>query len=273
MPDNCALDTKMVNSRFKGVKGMILAAGLGSRLKPWTDSHPKALAIVNGKSLLQHNIEFLQRYGIKEIAVNVHHFADQVVAAIEKNNGWGSRVIIGDETEEVLETGGGFLKAAPLLQDADLVVLMNVDVLTDLNLQSLISYHQEKKPLATLATTERETSRYFLFDEGNNLCGWKNVKTGEERPHPRPLSRRRGEEDTQLTENKMQKAFSGIQVVEPVIFSLIKQRGKFSMVDVYLDLMQKQTIKSFDHSETRFIDVGKPESILKAELMFSSLSL
>jgi len=270
MPENFALDTEMVNSRFKGVKGMILAAGLGSRLKPWTDKHPKALAIVNGKSLLQHNIEFLQRYGIKEVAVNVHHFADQIIEVIEKNNGWGSRVIISDETEEVLETGGGFLKAAPLLQDADLIVLMNVDILTDLNLQSLISYHQEKKPLATLATTERETSRYFLFDEGNNLCGWKNVQTGEERPHPRPLSEWRGGKDTVHDEKKMQKAFSGIQVVESRIFSLIKQRGKFSMVDVYLDLMNEHTIKSFDHSETRFIDVGKPESILKAEMMFSS---
>lgn len=270
MLENFAFDTKMVNSRSKGVKGMILAAGLGSRLKPWTDNHPKALAIVNGKSLLQHNIEYLQRYGIKEIAVNVHHFADQIVEAIKKNNGWGSRVSISDETEQVLETGGGFFKAVPLLQDADLIVLMNVDILTDLNLQSLISYHQEKKPLATLATTERETSRYFLFDEGNNLCGWKNVQTGEERPHPRPLSEGREGNDLLITESKMQKAFSGIQVVESRIFSLIKQRGKFSMVDVYLDLMQKQTIKSFDHSETRFIDVGKPESILKAELMFSS---
>ena len=269
MPENIAFDTNTVNSRAKGAKGMILAAGLGSRLKPWTDSHPKALAIVNGKSLLQHNIEFLQRYGIKEVAVNVHHFADQIIGAVEKNNGWGSRVIISDETDEVLETGGGFLKAAPLLQDADLIVLMNVDILTDINLQSLIGYHQEKKPLATLATTQRETSRYFLFDEGNNLCGWKNVQTGEEKPHPRPLSFWGGGNGT-LTESKMQKAFSGIQVVEPKIFSLVQQRGKFSMVDVYLDLMQKHTIKSFDHSETRFIDVGKPESILKAELMFSS---
>lgn len=269
MPQNVAFDTGTVNSRAKGVKGMILAAGLGSRLKPWTDSHPKALAMVNGKSLLQHNIEFLQRYGIREAAVNVHHFADQIIEAVEKNNGWGSRVMISDETEKVLETGGGFLKAAPLLQNADLIVLMNVDILTDVNLLSLISYHQEKKPLATLATTERKTSRYFLFDEGNNLCGWRNVKTGEEKPQPRPLSKGRGENGI-LTESRMQRAFSGIQVVEPGIFSLIKQRGKFSMVDVYLDLMQKHTIKSFDHSETRFIDVGRPESIAQAELMFSS---
>ncbi|MEJ7679637.1 MAG: hypothetical protein WKG06_17605 [Segetibacter sp.] len=116
-----------------------------------------------------------------------------------------------------------------------------------------------------MATTNRETSRYFLFDEGNNLCGWKNVITGEERPYPRPLSLRRGEKGTLL-----QKAFSGIHIVESRIFSLIKQRGKFSMVDVYMDLMQDETIKSFDHSENKFIDVGKVESIAKAEILFSS---
>jgi N-acetyl-alpha-D-muramate 1-phosphate uridylyltransferase len=240
------------------LKAMILAAGLGSRLKPWTDIHPKALAIVNGKSLLQLNIEYLQRYGIQEIVVNVHHFADQIIEVIEKNNGWGSRIIISDEKEEVLETGGGFLKAAPLLHNANPIVLMNVDILTDMNLQSMISYHQEKKPLATLATTNRETSRYFLFDQENNLCGWRNVKTGEERP-PNYI----------MKEKKTARAFSGIHIVESRILSLIKQRGKFSIVDVYLDLMQEEIIKSFDHSENRFIDVGKTGSIAKAETMFS----
>lgn len=238
-------------------KAMILAAGLGTRLKPWTDHHPKALAKVNGKSLLQHNIEYLQRYGIKEVVVNVHHFANQVIGAIQENKGWGSNITISDETEEILETGGGLLKAIPLLKETNPIVLMNADVLTELNLEAMIGYHQEKKPLATLATTDRETSRYFLFDEGNNLCGWRNVKTGEERlPN--------GIKGRQITA----KAFSGIHIIESRIHSLIKQRGKFSMVDVYLDLMQEQTIKSFDHSEARFIDVGKPESIGKAELMF-----
>lgn len=259
MPENYALNTKGKNSPFSKLGGMILAAGLGSRLKPWTDTHPKALAFVNGKSLLQHNIEYLQRYGIREVVVNVHHFADQVAEAITKNNGWGSNIIISDETAEALETGGGFLKAAPLLQAADSVVLMNADILTDLNLQSMISCHQNKKPLATLATTDRQTSRYFLFDERNNLCGWKNVKTGEQKPaafsKPEVLTA---------------KAFSGIHIIESKIFGLIKQRGKFSMVDVYLDLMQQQTIKSFDHSNTRFIDVGKPDSIYNAGIMFGS---
>ncbi len=270
MPESFNLSSDSNNSSLRRLGGMILAAGLGSRLKPWTDHHPKALALVNGKSLLQHNIEYLQRSGIKEVVVNVHHFANQVIEAIQKNNGWGSRIIISDETEEVLETGGGFLKAAPLFQNANPIVLMNVDILTDLNLLAMISYHQEKKPLATLATTNRETSRYFLFDEGNNLCGWKNAKTGEERPHPRPLFSRRAKEGTSLQGCEIQKAFSGIHIVESRIFSLIKQGEKFSMVDVYMDLVEDETIKSFDHSENRVIDVGKAESIAKAETLFHS---
>ncbi|HEX8462293.1 MAG TPA: sugar phosphate nucleotidyltransferase [Segetibacter sp.] len=237
-------------------KAMIFAAGLGSRLKPWTDNHPKALAEVHGKSLLQRNIEYLQRYGIKEVVVNVHHFADQIVEAVQKNNGWGSTVTISSEVDEVLETGGGLLKASTLFTDESPVVIINVDILTDLNLDALIGYHQEKKPLATLVTSKRETSRYFLFDEGNNLCGWQNVKSGEVKPA------------NLILKEKVARAFSGIHIIEQRIFSLIKQTGKFSMVDVYLDLMADHTIKSFDNSGNRFIDVGKPESIGKAEIMF-----
>jgi MurNAc alpha-1-phosphate uridylyltransferase len=239
------------------IKAMILAAGLGSRLKPWTDFHPKALALVHGKSLLQRNVEYLQRYGIKDVAVNVHHFAVQIVDAITKNNGWGSNITISDETENVLETGGGFINAAAYLKETNSIVLMNVDILTELNLEAMIGYHQKEKPLATLATTNRKTSRYFLFDDANNLCGWRNVDTGEEKAAQA------------LKGNETQKAFSGIHIIDPQIFSLVKQQGKFSMVDVYLNLMKEHTIKSFDHSEAKMIDVGKPESIAKAESMFS----
>ncbi len=239
------------------MKAMILAAGLGTRLKPWTDYHPKALAAVNGKSLLQRNIEYLQTFGINEVIVNVHHFANQVINAINLNNGWGSKVIISDETQEVLETGGGLLKAAPFLKGEELFALMNADILTDLDLQQMINYHQKNSPLATLATTNRQTSRYFLFDKNNNLCGWRNVKTGNEKTGLKPLG---GDE--------AQKAFSGIHIINPQIFSLIKQQGKFSMVDVYLNLVDEYSIKSFDHSDTAFLDVGRPESILDAENLF-----
>jgi len=238
------------------MKGMILAAGLGTRLKPWTDLHPKALAIVNGKSLLQRNIEYFQQFGITEVIVNVHHFADQIINAVKKNNGWGSAITISDETAAVLETGGGLQKASWFFKDD--FVLMNVDILTDLNLHAMISLHQQKKALATLAVTERATSRYFLFNEQQDLCGWKNVNTGEEKIEKNdiPLS---------------QKAFSGVHVINPKIFSLIQQQGKFSMVDVYLSLCAQNTIQYFDHSSSKFIDVGKPESIVKAEQMFPLL--
>jgi NDP-sugar pyrophosphorylase family protein len=237
------------------MKGMILAAGLGSRLKPWTDQHPKALAIVNGQSLLQRNIIYLQKAGIFDVIVNVHHFADQIIDAIERNKGWGSAITISDEKDVVLETGGGLQKAAwYLFQESDFV-LMNVDILTDLNLSAMIQQHLLKKPLATLAVSNRETSRYFIFNEQHLLSGWCNTKTGEEK-------RVRTNHLPQL------KAFSGIHVIQSSIFPLIKQNGKFSMVDVYLDLAGEYPIESFDHSGAHFVDVGKSESIEKAEALF-----
>ena len=238
-------------------RAMIFAAGLGTRFKPWTDHHPKALAVVNGKSLLQRNIEYLRQYGIRDVVINVHHFADQVIDALESNKGWGSRYVISDETDEVLETGGGLKKARHSLEDAPFVV-MNVDILTDMNLSAMIHEHMEHRPLATLAVTERETSRYFLFDESRQLRGWRNVKTGQERWAGKAVQR--GE----LT----QKAFSGIHVIEPSLFPLMRQEGKFSMVDVYLDVAAGHAVRCYDHSGSKLIDVGKPESAEKAARLF-----
>lgn len=238
-------------------KAMILAAGIGSRLKPWTDFHPKALAVVNGKTLLQRNVEYLQSYGINDVVVNVHHFANQVIDLIDRNNGWGSNIVISDEREALLETGGGLLKAASLLQDSSSILLMNVDILTNLNLSAFIKQHKENKPLATLAVTNRKTSRYFLFDETNCLRGWRNTTTGEEKPA-----------NLNVTEALTEAAFSGLHVMDASIFEVMNLEGKFSMVDVYLQAMTTHTIQSFDHSGTKFIDVGKPESIQQAESMF-----
>lgn len=234
----------------------VFAAGLGTRLKPWTEHHPKALFPINGKSLLQHNIEYLQLYGIRKVVVNVHHFALQIIDAINSNNGWGSKVLISDETNEVLETGGGLMKAQTLLKNDAPLVLMNVDILTNLNLDDMMAAHFRNKPLATLATTNRATSRYFLFDQDKKLCGWRNTKTGEEKT------------DKPLKGDEIQKAFSGIHIIDPQLFSLIERQGKFSIVDAYLDLINDHTILSFDHSNSKFIDVGKPESIAVAEAMF-----
>ena len=246
------------------MKAMLLAAGFGTRLKPFTDHHPKALAEVNGKTLLERNIEYLQHFNIYDVIVNVHHFAEQIIQSIQKNNGWGSNIIISDETDAILETGGGLKRAAWFFNDEENFVLMNVDVLTDLPLNEMIFFHEKNNPLATLATTKRETSRYFLFNENDILCGWKNIKTGEEKIPHQPFSTSR---EGRLTA----KAFSGIHVINTKIFNLLHQKEqKFSMVDVYLSLCTENKILSFDHSNTKFIDVGKPESLEKAAVLFGN---
>lgn len=235
---------------------MIFAAGLGTRFKPWTDTHPKALALVNGKSLLQHNIEYLQRYGITEVVVNVHHFADQIMDEVNKNNGWGSNVLISDESNDVLETGGGLLKAKDLLQNGEPFVTLNADFLTDLNINDLIKFHKEKGSLISFGITTRKTSRYFLFDEDNRLCGWRNVNTGEEKISiPK--------------DNLKQMAYSCVVVFQSEIFDLIPQRGKFSLVETYLSLAAEYPIYGYDHTGDKLVDVGKPESVAIAEKLFS----
>lgn len=238
------------------MKAMIFAAGLGTRFKPWTDQHPKALALVNGKTLLQHNIEYLQLYGIKDVVVNVHHFSDQIAEAVNKNNGWGSHIIISDESNEVLETGGGLLHAKDLLPGSESFITLNVDILTNLNIDNLLAFHKNNKSLISFGITKRKTSRYFLFDEANRLCGWRNTKTGEEKI-------------SIAKENLKEMAYSCVVVFQPEIFELIPQRGKFSLVDSYLSLAADYPIYGYDHSGDKFIDVGKPESVVIAEKIFS----
>jgi len=235
---------------------MIFSAGLGTRFKPWTDSHPKALALVNGKPLLQHNIEYLQRYGIREVVVNVHHFADQVIEAIEKNSGWGSKVMISDERDEVLETGGGLLKARHLLEDGEAFVTLNADFLTDLNIDNLLHFHRAKKGLISFGITNRQSSRNFLFDDDNRLCGWRNNATGEEKI-------------SIAKDNLKAMAYSCVVVFQPEVLDLIPQRGKFSLVETYLSLAAAHPMYGYDHSGDRLVDVGKPESVAIAEKLFS----
>lgn len=242
---------------------MIFAAGLGTRFKPWTDHHPKALAIVNGKSLLQRNIEYLQQYGIKDVVVNVHHFADQIIDAVETNKGWGSNIMISDERDEVLETGGGLLKARPLLESDEPFITLNADILTNLNLNHLLAYHQQNKALISFAVTNRKTSRNFLFDENNRLCGWRNNTTGQERGPFLNFPKGEG-----MNKALIEKAYSCVVVFEPRIFSLIRQTGKFSLIDTYLDLAAEHLILGYDHSGDKLVDVGKPESVAVAEAVF-----
>ncbi len=235
---------------------MIFAAGLGTRLKPFTNNHPKALAEVNGKTLLEHSITYLQRFGINEVVVNVHHFAHQIYDAIEDNNGYGSIVHISDERDELLETGGGLLKALHYFEDEDAFVVANVDILTNLDLNKIITNHTESNTLGTLAVMNRDSSRKLLFDTDMTLCGWSNISTGALRT------------SRDIT-NTTAFAFSGIQVLSPKIFKDSPFTGKFSLIDLYLHQAKQHKLKGFDHSGNLFIDVGKPGSIEQAEYLFN----
>jgi NDP-sugar pyrophosphorylase family protein len=247
------------------MKAMILAAGLGTRLKPFTDHHPKALAIVNGKSLLQRNIEYLQDYGIYEVVVNVHHFADQIIDTIQKNKGWGSNVSISDESDEVLETGGGLLRAKAYLEDESKWLVMNADILTDLDLGKMLEADNafdalsEGEMIATLAVTNRTTSRNLIFNKAGTLCGWRNNTTKEEK-WANPLK------DASMA---VPKAFSGIQIMHANFFEALNMQGKFSLIDAYLQIAQHFAIHFYDHSDGLLLDVGKPESLEKAAGLFN----
>ncbi|MES2704144.1 MAG: nucleotidyltransferase family protein [Bacteroidota bacterium] len=237
------------------MKAMLFAAGLGTRLKPFTDYNPKALAEVNNKTLLEHNLRYLQRFGIYDVIVNVHHFADMIEDVLYENSGFGSNVTISDERSEVLETGGGLLKAAPYFEGEDAFVVMNVDVLTNLDLGRMIAAHEAGDAIATLAVMQRNSSRQFLFDEAMRLCGWMNNNTGERR-----ISRN--------MDDLRPLAFSGVQVLTPAVFTNHPFTGKFSLVDLYLHHAKEYTLAGYDHSGNIFIDVGKPESLEKAGYLF-----
>jgi len=237
------------------MKAMIFAAGLGTRFKPWTDQHPKALAVVNGKTLLQRAVEYLQQFGIHEVVVNVHHFAEQVEAAISDAGGWGSRIHISDERDALLDTGGGMLKAKQWLQTGTFLTL-NVDILTDANLKDFLVEHQQDNALITLATTGRDSSRKLVFNKYDRLCGWRNKSTGEEKI-------------VLAAKDYFDKAYSGMAIFEPQVFSLTKLSGKFSLIDLYLELAHDNKISSYDHTGSKLLDVGKPGSVEEAEALFS----
>lgn len=236
------------------MKAMIFAAGLGTRLKPFTDHHPKALATVNGKTLLEHTIKYLQRFGIEDVVINVHHFAEQIEEVLQDNAGFGSWVTVSDERDAVLETGGGLQKAAAYFEGEEDFVVMNVDVLTNLNLATMIAAHKAHQAVATLAVMQRSSARNLLFDDEMVLCGWRNNTTNEEK-----IARKK--------DHVKGFAFSGIQVLSKAILDM-PFSGKFSMIDVFLHFAKTNTIKGFDHSGNIFIDVGKPESLEQAGFLF-----
>lgn len=236
------------------MKALIFAAGKGTRLKPFTDIHPKALVKVNDVPLLERNINYLQTFGINDLVINVHHFGNQIVEFLEENNNFGANISISDEKDGLLETGGGLLFAHKFLEQEEDFLIMNADILTDLAIDALIKEHQSTRNFVTLAVSDRKSSRKLLFNDEEILRGWLNAETGEQK----------------LAEfNKAFKpmAFSGIHCVNQSIFNKIKRRGKFSIMEEYLDMMKTETIKGYYHN-ANLIDVGKPESIAQAEKIF-----
>ena len=239
------------------MKAMILAAGFGTRMQPLTLTRPKALIAIKGKTLLERNIGYLQSFGVTEITVNVHHFANQIADFIAENKAFGITIHLSDESDAVLETGGGLKRAQRFLEGDSPFFLMNVDILTTLSLEKLLLSHQKNEDaLATLAVSDRSSSRVLLLDENQRMKGWRNEKTQEQILHASP--------ETPL----IPKAFSGVHILSPRIFDFMTQTGKFSIIDTYLELCQTQAIYGFDHSGDAFLDVGKPEAITTAEALF-----
>lgn len=237
------------------MKALIFAAGLGTRLKPLTDTMPKALVPIDGKPLLEHVILKLKAAGFNQIIVNVHHFPDQIIEFLKSKNNFDLRIEISDERDKLLDTGGGVKKAKWFFDDGKPFLVHNVDILSNIDLKLLYQQHLETSPLATLVVSERDTFRYFLFDKEARLKGWINEKTGEVRPDHLA--------NTQLF-NKL--AFSGIQVLSPEVFKLMDHfPDYFSIVDFYLQNAAQQQIKAYVPQALKMIDVGKLNVLTDAE--------
>ena len=236
------------------MKAMIFAAGLGTRMRPLTEHIPKALIPIGGKPLLEIVIQQLIGFGYDEIVVNVHYHAQQIIDFLALKDNFGITIHISDESETLLDTGGGLLKAAKFLSGDHPFLVCNVDVLSDIDLAGLRQAHSlhPQNPLATLAVRQRSSERYLLFDEENLLCGWQNIRTGETRM-------------VKDSPNIQQWAFSGIQIIDPKLLDLITQKGVFSLIEVYLQLAKHYPIAAYDHTTGHWIDVGRPQAIGKAE--------
>ena len=238
------------------MKAMILAAGLGTRLRPLTDDRPKALVALAGRTLLEMTLSRLRSFGVSEVIVNAHHFAEQIVDYLEANRNFGMRIEVSRE-DVLLDTGGGLKKAAWFFLEAgadsaDPFLVHNVDVLSDIDLAGMMRFHAEHNALATLAVQVRETSRYLLFDEQNRLCGRRAGRDGKpELARPSPA--------VQVL------AFSGINVLSPRIFSMLQEEGAFSIIDAYLRLAARgENILCFHADDSYWRDLGRPENLNEA---------
>jgi mannose-1-phosphate guanylyltransferase len=238
------------------MKAMILAAGLGTRLRPLTDDRPKALVEVAGHTMLEIALLRLRGFGIREVIVNVHHFADMVVGYLKENRNFSMRVEISRE-DVLLDTGGGLKKAEWFFREGpnadEPFLLHNVDVLSTIDFARMLHFHRQKNALATLAVQERETSRYLLFNENDQLCG---RKAGHDGPPEmaRPSARVHA------------LAFSGVHVISPRLLAMITEQGVFSIIQSYLRLAgQGEKILAFRADDYYWRDLGKPENLAQAE--------
>lgn len=238
------------------MKAMILAAGLGTRLRPLTDDRPKALVEVGGRTLLQITLSRLHACGIREVIINVHHFADMVVEYLAAHHNFGMRIEVSRE-EELLDTGGGLKKAAWFfLEDSvragEPFILHNVDVISTIDIPRLVQFHRQNKALATLAVKDRETMRYLLFDDQLQLCGRQYGRAGQQefvRP-PSPAQAL---------------AFSGIHVISPRLLTMLTEEGVFSILASYLRLAALgEPILAFRADEYYWRDLGKPQNVAQA---------
>ena len=238
------------------MQAMIFAAGLGTRLKTETSDRPKALVDVGGKPLLQHAIEKLRDEGISDVVVNIHHFPEKIIRFLSEND-FGIPVRISDESQKLLDTGGGLKKAAHLFKGASPVVIYNVDILSNLDIGQVVKTHINSGALATLVVRDRKTKRYFKFDKENKLVGWINKKTGESiQSVPTGF------------ENSVEMAFSGIHIVQPELFELLPDEDRFSIVKVYLELSKTHLIKGYFDTSDLWMDVGKPDQLEEARKYF-----
>ena len=237
------------------MKAMIFAAGLGTRLKPLTDHMPKALVPVAGKPMLEHVIEKLKATGFDEIVINVHHFAQQIIDFLKANNNFGIKIWISDETEELLDTGGGIKKAAHFFDEPFLV--HNADILSNVDLKALYDYHLTSSNDATLLVSSRKTVRYLLFDDANRLCGWINKETLQTKP----------EGFVYQPEKQKEYAFGGIHIISPSLFNFMENNweGKFPIMDFYLQTCKKARLGAYPKEDLQLIDIGKLDTLAKAE--------
>ena len=237
------------------MKAMVLAAGLGTRLKPLTNNRPKALVEVAGRTLLEITLTRLRTFGIHEVIVNVHHFGDMIENYLKTNNNFGLQIEISREDELLLDTGGGLKKAARFFQQGlpeEPFILHNVDVISNINFGEMLKFHETEKALATLAVQDRESTRYLLFDESLELCGRQSGRNGKQ-------------ELVRPSKKLLPLAFSGIHVISPRFLTKMSEDGVFSIVDTYLRVAEQgEKILGFRADRFYWRDLGRPESVAQA---------